>query len=156
MLNEKVFGTNPLQIMPEDFYFDTLRKDFIEVLSKTTFDPILKRTVEEVMNKADVSSANKRYNSLEEDIQPLAVALLGKTYQKSDEFIRADVEEKTIVRELTKNVQDLLTIIKCSKEPEKEKPKTTKKRLNYDSEKKENIVMESNTVVKKERIPNIN
>ena len=53
MLNEKITSSNPLSIMPEDFYHDTLRKDFIEVLSKVKFDPVLTLTVEEVMNKAD-------------------------------------------------------------------------------------------------------
>ena len=49
MLNEKITSSNPLSIMPQDFYHDTLRKDFIEVLSKVKFDPVLTFTVEEVM-----------------------------------------------------------------------------------------------------------
>lgn len=150
MLNE-----NPLTIMPEDFYHNTLRKDFIEVLSKVKFDPILVTTVEEVMNKADGSSVNKEYEQLSMDLQPLCVALLGKTYQKSDEFIRADEEEKAIVRKLTKDIQDLLTIAKCTEEPEKEKEKSNRKRLGYDETKKENAITESETVIQRKRIPNI-
>lgn len=157
MLSEKITAMNPLNIMPEDFYFDTLRKDFIEVLSKVKFDKILLSTVEEVMNKADGASVNRRYNSLEEYLQPLAIALLSSsTYQKSDDFIRADEEEKAIVRKLAKDVQDLLTIIKCTKEPEKTEEKFNRERLNYDSVKKENITLEPNEVNKKERIPNVN
>lgn len=154
MLNEKI-NSNPLNIMPEDFYFDTLRKDFIEVLSKIKFDKVLLATVEETMNKADGASVNKKYNSLAENLQPLATALLSKTYQKSDDFIRADEEEKIIVRKLTKNIQDLLTIIKCTKEPEMKEKKLSRERLNYDSTKKENFTLESEEVVKKERIPNV-
>ena len=154
MLNERI-NSNPLNIMPEDFYFDTLRKDFIEVLSKVKFDKVLLTTVEETMNKADGASVNKKYNSLAENLQPLATALLGKTYQKSDDFIRADEEEKIIVRKLTKNIQDLLTIIKCTKEPEMKEEKLSRERLNYDSIKKENFTLESEEVIKKERIPNV-
>ncbi len=155
MLNEKISTSNPLSIMPEDFYHNTLRKDFIEVLSKIKFDPVLKLTVEEVMNRADGSSVNKEYGQLLEDLQPLVVALLSKTYQKSDNFICADEEEKAIVRKLTKDVQDMLTITKCTKEPVKEEEKLSRERLNYDVNKKENVVLESKPVEQKRRIPNI-
>ena len=155
MLNEKVTTTNPLSIMPEDFYRDILRKDFIEVLSKVKFDPVLILTIEEVMNKADSSSVNQKYTQLEEDLQPLVVALLSKNYQKSNDFIRADEEEKVIVRKLTKDVQDLLTITKCTKEPTKEEEKLSRERLNYDVDKKENVVLESKPVEQRRRIPNI-
>lgn len=155
MLNERV-SSNPLQIMPEDFYYDTLRVDLMNVLAKVEFDVVLKLTVEEVINKADGASVNKNYEQLAEDLQPLATALLSKNYQRSDEFIRADEEEKTIVRKLTKDVQDLLTIIKCTKEPEKEEKKLSRQRLNYDETKKENIVINSDSVLQRERIPNIN
>lgn len=156
MLNEKITSSNPLSIMPEDFYHDTLRKDFIEVLSKVKFDPVLTLTVEEVMNKADGSSVNKQYEQLIEDLNPLAVALLSKNYQKSDEFIRADDEEKVIVRKLTKDVQDLITIAKCTKEPEKNIETPVRERLNYDKEKKENVILDSeDSLQQRERIPNI-
>ena len=156
MLNEKITSSNPLSIMPEDFYHDTLRKDFIEVLSKVKFDPVLTLTVEEVMNKADGSSVNKQYEQLIEDLNPLAVALLSKNYQKSDEFIRADDEEKVIVRKLTKDVQDLITIAKCTKEPEKNTETPVRERLNYDKEKKENVILDSkDSLQQRERIPNI-
>ena len=156
MLNEKITSSNPLSIMPEDFYHDTLRKDFIEVLSKVKFDPVLTLTVEEVMNKADGSSVNKQYEQLIEDLNPLAVALLSKNYQKSDEFIRADDEEKVIVRKLTKDVQDLITIAKCTKEPEKNTKTPVRERLNYDKEKKENVILDSeDSLQQRERIPNI-
>ena len=155
MLNEKI-STNPLNIMPEEFYNNTLRKDFIEVLSKVTFDPVLINTVEETMNKADSSSVKKQYEQLIEDLTPLATALLGKTYQKSDAFIRADDEEKVIVRKLTKDIQDLLTIAKCTKEPEKEKEKPFRERLGYDESKKENVIGVTREVKTKHRIPNIN
>lgn len=156
MLNEKITSSNPLSIMPEDFYHDTLRKDFIEVLSKVKFDPVLTLTVEEVMNKADGSSVNKQYEQLIEDLNPLAVALLSKNYQKSDEFIRADDEEKAIVRKLTKDVQDLITIAKCTKEPEKNIETLIRERLNYDKDKKENVILDSeDSSQQRERIPNI-
>lgn len=148
---------NLLSIMPEDFYFDTLRKNFIQVLSTIKFDPVLVSTVEEVMNKADASAVNKRYKQLENDLNPLAVALLSKNYQKSDSFIRADEEEKVIVRNLTKNIQDLLTIVKCTEEPETKAPQLSRERLNYDVNKKENVVMEKNDDTKhqRQRIPNM-
>lgn len=156
MLNEKVSTANPLSIMPEDFYHNTLRKDFIEVLSKVKFDPVLILTVEEVMNKADYSSVNKKYVQLTEDLQPLSTALFSKNYQKSDDFIRADEEEKVIIRKLIKDIQDLLTIATCTKEPMEEEKKLSKERLNYDSNKKENVVLESNeSITQRRRIPNI-
>ena len=92
---------------------------------------------------------------LEKDLTPLATALLSKTYQKSDSFIRADDEEKVIVRRLTKNIQDLLTITKCTKEPEKEPEKPFRERLNYDKNKKENIISEVKEGNIRQRIPNI-
>ena len=158
MLNGKIASENqnPLSIMPEDFYHDTLRKDFIDILTKVKFDPVLTATVEKTMNKADGSSVNKLYTQLQEDLQPLATALLGKTYQKSDDFIRADEEEKVIVRKLTKNIQDLLMIIKCTKEPDKTEETFSRERLNYDSTKKENVVSESKeSAFIRNRIPNI-
>ena len=156
MLNEKITSSNPLSIMPEDFYHDTLRKDFIEVLSKVKFDPVLTLTVEEVINKADGSSVNKQYEQLIEDLNPLVIALLSKNYQKSDEFIRADDEEKVIVRKLTKDVQDLITIAKCTKEPEKTTETLVRERLNYDKDKKENVILDSeDSSQQRERIPNI-
>ena len=154
MLNEKI-SNNQLSIMPEDFYYNTLRKDFIEVLSKVKFDPVLILTVEETMNKADSSSVNKEYMQLTEDLNSLATALLSKSYQKSDSFIRADDEEKAIVRKLTKDVQDLIVIAKCTKEPEKEEKMLSRKRLNYDTSKKENVISEPEKSLKRERIPNI-
>lgn len=155
MLNEKI-SSKPLQIMPEDFYHDTLRQDFIEVLSKVKFDPVLTATVEETMNRADSSSVNKEYDKLTEDLQSLATALLNKNYQKSNDFIRADEEEKVIVRKLAKDVQDLLTIAKCTEEPKKQENKLSRERLNYDTSKKENNILESNeSVIQKQRIPNI-
>lgn len=155
MLNEKL-SNDLFNIMPEDFYHNTLRKDFIDTLSKVKFDPILVLTVEEVMNKADSSSVNKEYEQLTEDLQPLAIALLSDTYQKSDSFIRADEEEKIIVRRLIKNIQELLTITKCTKSPKKKENRLNRPRLNYDIEKKQNIISDSKDVItQKQRIPNI-
>ena len=99
---------------------------------------------------------NKEYDKLTEDLQPLATALLNKNYQKSNDFIRADEEEKVIVRKLAKDVQDLLTIAKCTEEPKKQENKLSRERLNYDTSKKENNILESNeSVIQKQRIPNI-
>lgn len=150
MLNE-----NPLEIMPEDFYHDTLRPELYEILSKVKFDPVLVLTVEETINKADYSSVNKKYRQLTEDLQPLATALLSKNYQKSDSFIRADDEEKVIVRKVAKDIQDLLTIVKCTKEPEQKEEKLSRERLNYDKNKKENVIQESHDDIHRDRIPNI-
>lgn len=156
MLNEKI-NVSPLNVMPESFYHDTLRKDFIDVLKHITFDPILIRTVQETMNKADSSSVNKEYKKLLEDLKPLSTALFSRTYQKSDDFIRADEEEKVIIRKLTKNVQDLIMIIKCTEEPIKKTKDKPKQRIGYDETKKENIIQEnSENVFKRQRIPNIN
>ena len=146
---------NQLNIMPEKFYSDTLRKDFIKTLSVVKFDPILIKTVEEVMNRADGSSVNKEYDQLSEDLKPLATALLSKGYQKSNDFIRADKEEKDVILKLTKDVQDLLMIIECTESPEKEEKKLSKERLNYDKNRKENIVKTTESVVQRQRIPNI-
>lgn len=156
MLDGRIEIENPLVIMPEKFYEDTLRKDFIEVLSKIKFDSVLVATVEETMNKADSSSFKKQYEQLALDLTPLATALLSNNYQKSDRFIRADEEEKVIVRRLTKNIQDLLTITKCTKEPKSEEKISSRERLNYDTSKKENVIQESNEPVQqRQRIPNI-
>lgn len=157
MLNEKITSSsNPLNIMPEDFYANTLRNDFIQVLSNIEFDPVLVSTVEEVMNKADGYSVTQMYELLEESLQPLAIALLSKNYQKTNEFIRADEEEKAIVRKLIVDIQDLLMIIKCTKEPEKEDKQLSRERLNYDKDKKENVIVESDgQTTQRQRIPNI-
>lgn len=152
MLNER----NPLTIMPEDFYHNTLRPELYEVLSKVKFDPVLTLTIEETINKADSSSVNKEYKQLTEDLKPLATAILSKNYQRSDNFIRADEEEKAIVRKVAKDVQDLLTIAKCTEEPQREDKKLSKERLNYDESKKENVIHESHDdSIRRERIPNI-
>lgn len=154
MLNEKI--SNPLNIMPEDFYNDKLRPVLYDILANVTFDPILLRTVEETINKADGSSINKDYDKLEEDLMPLSTAILGKNYMKTDDFIRADENEKSLVKKLATDIQDLLTIIKCTEKAPKKDNTLKTKRYGYDDSRKENIVTEdnSNFSAQRKRLPN--
>lgn len=131
---------NPLEIMPEDYYYDTVRGQMVEILSKVSFDPILVDTVERTMNKADSSSTNKQYRQLEQDLYQLSIALLSKNYTRTNDFVRASEEEKKIIVKFTKDLQELLTIITCTKEPVKEEVKFKRERLNYDEKQKENII----------------
>lgn len=158
MLNNRLTSglNNALNIMPEKFYTDTLRPDLNDVLANVKFDPILIRTVEETINKADESSVKKEYELLKEDLTPLATAILSNTYQRSDEFIRADEAEKQIVRKLAKDIQSILTIIACTESPVKEEKKISRQRLGYDSGRKENLINNSSEeTVQKRRLPNI-
>ena len=155
MLTERI--SNQLNIMPEDFYFDTLRPTLQKVLAVIKFDPILIDTAEEVMNKADGYAVGTKYNSLKTVLTPLSNVVLGKNYYKTDSYIRADEEEKTLVRKLTKDIQDMLTILTCTEEPAEKEGKAPRQRLNYDSTRKENVVQEDYAEVKqKPRIPNYN
>lgn len=155
MLTEKI--SNQLNIMPENFYFDTLRPELQKVLEIIKFDPILVDTAEEVINKADGYAVRKEYNGLKTVLVPLSNVILGKSYSKTDKFIRAEEEEKALVRKLSKDIQDMLTILTCTEEPAKEEEKTPRQRLNYDSTRKENIVQEDYAEIKqKPRIPNYN
>lgn len=158
MLNSRINESinDALNIMPEKYYADTLRPDLENVLANVKFDPILIRTVEETLNKADTNSVKKEYELLQEDLAPLATAILRDSYMRSDDFIRADESEKQIVRKLAKDVQSLLTIIACTKAPEKKEKKFSKKRVGYDETRKENLVSSSvEETVQKRRIPNI-
>lgn len=155
MLTERI--TNQLNIMPEKFYFDTLRPTLYKVLEVIKFDPILVDTAEELMNKADGYAVHKEYNNLKTVLTPLSNVILGKNYFKTDKYIRADEEEKTLVRKLSKDVQDILTILTCTEEPAKEKEKSPRQRIGYDSTRKENVIQESHAEVKQRpRVPNYN
>lgn len=145
-----------LNIMPEKFYTDTLRPDLQNVLANITFDPVLVKTVEETLNKADANSIKKEYELLKEDLTPLATAILRDSYVRSDDFIRADESEKQIVRKLAKDIQSILTIITCTKSSEKEEKKFSKQRVGYDETRKENLVDNSHKDnIQRRRIPNI-
>ena len=136
---------NPLDIMPEDFYFDKVRPEMVEILSTIKFDPILLQTVEEVMNKADGSATKKDYATLQENFNPLSIVLLGNksTYTKTDSFIRAEEEEKQLVKQFAKNIQELLTIITCTPKEKKEEKYEVRERLGYDEKAKENVIVEN-------------
>lgn len=142
MLSNKVNSglSDALNIMPEKFYTDTLRPDLNEVLAKVKFDPILVKTVEETINKADGNSFKKEYALLKDDLTPLASVILSNNYQHSDGFIRADEPEKQIVRKLAKDMQDMLTIIACTEIPKKEEKPFSRQRIGYDETKKENLI----------------
>lgn len=155
MLTERI--SNQLNIMPEKFYFDTLRPSLHKVLEVIKFDPILVSTSEEVMNKADGYAVRKEYSNLKTVLVPLSNVILGKNYFKTDAFVRADEEEKALVRKLSKDMQDILTILTCTEEPAKKEGKASRERLGYDSTRKENVVKDSYKEPKqKPRIPNYN
>ena len=159
MMNNDIRNSfqNPLEIMPEDYYYNTLRPQMLEVLSTVSFDPILVDTVERTMNKADGSSANKQYRQLEEDLYQLSVVLLSsRSYTRSDDFIRASEEEKKLIVKFSKDLQEILTIIACTKDPVKEAVKYTRERLSYDENQKENVIYSTGQEDEsKRRLPNI-
>ena len=155
MLTERI--TNQLNIMPENFYLDTLRPTLQKVLETIHFDPILVDTAEEVMNKADGYAVGKKYNNLKTVLTPLSNVVMGKNYYKTDSYIRADEDEKVLVRKLSKDLQDMLTILTCTEEPAEKETKTPRQRVGYDSSRKENVVQETYTETKQRpRIPNYN
>lgn len=144
MLTERVIAKPKelLEIMPEKFYFDTLRPCMIGIMKDVKFDLILLDTIEKTINEADGRAANKNYVDLAESFDVLTGVLLSpkSTYERSDSFIRATDKEKQSVRTLGKYIQDILTIIKFSKNSKvaNEETKKPRERLGYNSKLKEN------------------
>lgn len=157
-LRERITETRDLlEIMPDKFYFDTLRPHMKEMWANVKFDPILTDTIEKTLNEADGHAGNKRYQDLAVAFNVLTGVLVDpkSTYQRSDSFIRATESDKESVRVLTKHIQDLLAIIKCTKVEPKTEVIEKRERLGYDVSRKENILYDTSSAEAKERIPSL-
>lgn len=145
MLKEKVTetvnGLNPLEIMPEDFYFDTLRPHLKEMYAKVKFDYVLWKAIEKTINEADGFAANKKYDFLSESFDVLSSVLLNpkSQYMKTARFLHASEEDQASVKKLAEYLSDIIMIIKYSKTEETSEVQK-KERLGYDTAKKQNII----------------
>lgn len=152
-------NNNPLEIMPEQFYLDTLRPHMIIMLGQVKYDDVLTLTLEETINKADGFAGNKQYKDLASSFDVLTGVLLDprSQYFKNLKFIRADDKDKEMVRKLAKHIQDILTIIQYSKAEAKIDLSKPRKRLNYSDTAKENVMpnVPEQPVETKPRIPNM-
>lgn len=156
MIRERIVNNakNLLDIMPDKFYFETLRPYMKDMWATVKFDPILTETLEKTMNQADGAAANNNYPILADSFDVLSGVLLDSksTYQRSDSFIRANETDKEAVRELAKHIQDILTIIKCTPIEQKEKATAKKERLGYDLDKRENVLLMEKNSEQKDRL----
>ena len=137
-----IMNNNPLEIMPEQYYFDKIKPLLDTMYGKIKFDPVLISTIEEVINKANTHAVHKDYDALVESMNPLTLVLLNSKsqYLKTKIYSTASTEEKALVEKLADELQQLLTICKFSK-PEKEvKEDKVKPRLGYNEETKQNII----------------
>ena len=135
-------NSNPLEIMPEDYYFDKVKPLLDEIYGKIKFDPVLVSTVEEVMNKANTYAVHKNYEELSESMYPLSMVLLNSKsqYLKTKIYSTASTEEKDLVEKLAKELQQLLTICKFSKSENTIKEDIIRPRLGYDKDTQQNII----------------
>jgi hypothetical protein len=133
---------NPMEIMPEDYYFDKVKPLLDTMLGKIKFDPVLVSTIEEVINKANTYAVHKDYEELAESMNPLTLVLLNSKsqYLKTNIYTTASTEEKSLVEKLANELQQLLTICQFSKTEKTEKENKIKPRLGYDEEKKQNVI----------------
>jgi len=133
---------NLLDIMPDEYYFKTVRPTMYDIFATVKFDPILTDTMENLMNKGDSFAGNKQYDLLLEEFESVAKTLVSPAsgYQKQDFFLKAPEAEKELVRKLGEQISDLITNIKCTKSVvvKEEKEVFSKQRLGYDPVKKEN------------------
>lgn len=133
---------NPLEIMPEDYYFDKIKPILTEMLGKIKFDPVLVSTIEEVLNQANTHAVHKDYKELSESMNPLTLVLLNSKsqYLKTKLYNTASTEEKALVEKLANELQQLLTICQFSKQEQTVKEDKIRPRLGYDEEMKQNII----------------
>lgn len=133
---------NPLEIMPEDYYFDKVKPLLDEMFGKIKYDPVLVSTIEEVTNKANAHAVHKDYEALAEDMNPLTMVLLNSKsqYLKTKIYSTASTEEKALVEKLANELQQLLTICQFSKPELTVKEDKVRPRLGYDEETKQNII----------------
>lgn len=137
-----LMNTNPLEIMPEQYYFDKVKPLLDEMFGKIKFDPVLVSTVEEVINKANTYAVHKDYENLVESMNPLTMVLLNSKsqYLKTKIYSTASTEEKALVERLANELQQLLTICQFSKSEKTVKEDKIRPRLGYDEETKQNII----------------
>ena len=111
-----IMNNNPLEIMPEDYYFDKLKPLLDTMYGKIKFDPVLVSTIEEVVNQANTYAVHKDYDALVESMNPLTLVLLNSKsqYLKTKTYNTASTEEKALVEKLADTLQQLLTICKFS------------------------------------------
>lgn len=137
-----LMNNNPLEIMPEQYYFDKVKPLLDEMFGKIKFDPVLVSTVEEVMNKANAYAVHKDYDNLVESMNPLTIVLLNSKsqYLKTKIYSTASTEEKALVEKLASELQQLLTICQFSKSEKTVKEDKVRPRLGYDEETKQNKI----------------
>ena len=135
-------NNNPLEIMPEQYYFDKVKPLLDTMYGKIKFDPVLVSTIEEVINKANAHAVHKDYNALVESMNPLSMVLLNSKsqYLKTKIYSTASTEEKNLVEKLAKELQQLLTICQFSKTEQTIKKDKVRPRLGYDEQTKQNIL----------------
>ena len=137
-----LMNSNPLEIMPEQYYFDKIKPLLDTMYGKIKFDPVLVSTIEEVINQANTHAVHKDYDALVESMNPLTLVLLNSKsqYLKTKTYNTASAEEKDLVEKLANELQQLLTICKFSKTEVAVKENKIRPRLGYDEEKKQNKV----------------
>jgi hypothetical protein len=137
-----LMNNNPMEIMPEQYYFDKVKPLLDEMFGKIKFDPVLVSTIEEVINKANAHAVHKEYEEFVEDFNPLTMVLLDSKsqYLKTKIYTTASAEEKTLVEKLSNEIQQLITICKFSKTEKIDKKEKVRPRLGYDEDLKQNIV----------------
>lgn len=137
-----MMNSNPLEIMPEDYYFDKVKPLLDTMYGKIKFDPVLVSTIEEVVNKANTYAVHKDYDALVESMNPLTLVLLSSKsqYLQTKTYSTASIEEKDLIKKLSDELQQLLTICKFSKSEKAVKKDKVKPRLGYDEETKQNRV----------------
>lgn len=131
-----------LTILPENYYFDTMRPYMQKCMREAKYDEVLINELELIQNRADGHASRKEYSLLAEDFDQLATVLLSPKsgYRDTYEWKQATIEERTLIEDLGDKCQQLLTIAKCTKEPEhKDGAFQARERLGYNPEKKENI-----------------
>lgn len=145
-----------LEIMPEDYYFDTLKPLMDDMYMNCRYDGELTRTLEKLTNDANQYAVTKDYEKLGESFDVILKVITDKGYQKSNLYVRASQEEKNMVQEFNKSVQELLMIIKCTKsEPIIDKLET-RQRIGYNSLTGANEILKSETPKQeRSRIPNL-
>jgi hypothetical protein len=152
---EEIKMSDLLEVMPEDYYSETLKPMLEDIQLTCKFDPELNRTIEKTINIANQQAARKNYPELQAAFDVLAITLTDKHYLKSNLYIKAEQQEKTALKDLVQTIQELVMIIKCTKPEAVSSDETGRQRIGYNSEKKENDTLSKNTTGKlRERVPN--
>lgn len=123
---------NQLEIMPEQYYLDTLKPCMDKIYMKCKYDEELLRSIEKATNAANQHAIRKEYAELQEDFLVLYKVLTNAGYINGKVWSKASQSEKDMVQEFVKLMEDFFLILKVTSPEPKQETAQKRERIGYD------------------------